>query len=155
MAGDFIDISDGSIKLMKRDIVSPTKGSVVYYRPDGSGRDSYIKDENGGFLGKDLIHANRNKPFETRDRMRFGMPAKSKVDAPHSKFTHYTSDGSGRDFYVSSNEGGNVHVPSWRDKVDFKFKSQLRSYNKTNNVRNNLFRQTRKEWICSLCHSLR
>ena len=27
---------------MQRNIVSPTKGSIVYYKSDGSGRDTYI-----------------------------------------------------------------------------------------------------------------
>jgi hypothetical protein len=51
---------------MQRNIVSPTIGSVVYYKPDGTGRDGYIENENGGFLGKDLIHKNRNKSIPER-----------------------------------------------------------------------------------------
>lgn len=51
---------------MQRNIVSPTKGSVVYYKPDGTGRDGYIENENGGFLGKDLIHEMRSKPIVTK-----------------------------------------------------------------------------------------
>lgn len=51
---------------MQRNIVSPTIGSVVYYKPDGTGRDGYIENENGGFLGKDLIHKNRTKSIPER-----------------------------------------------------------------------------------------
>lgn len=29
---------------MQRNIVSPTKGNVVYYKPDGTGRDTYIEN---------------------------------------------------------------------------------------------------------------
>ncbi len=32
------------------------EGKVVYYRSDGTGRDSYIRDHNGGLLTKDRIH---------------------------------------------------------------------------------------------------
>ena len=135
--------------------MSPTRGNVVYYRPDGSGRDSYIKDENGGFLGKDLIHAMRNRPSMSNERMRFGKPNRTKMDAPDNKFTHYVSDGSGRDFYVTTNEGGNVTVPRWRDKVDFKFKSSLREYNKLPVVSMSLFRLTQRDSTCSLCLSRR
>jgi len=41
---------------MKTDRVVPLDGKVVYYRSDGTGRDSYIRDHNGGLLTKDLIH---------------------------------------------------------------------------------------------------
>lgn len=101
---------------MQRNIVSPTKGSVVYYKPDGTGRDGYIQNENGGFLGKDLIHEMRSKPIVTKERMKFGKPNKTKIQyVQENKFPHYISDGSGRDFYVTCNEGGNTRVPRWRD----------------------------------------
>jgi hypothetical protein len=34
----------------------PVEGNVVYYRTDGTGRDSYIKNINGGLLSHDRIH---------------------------------------------------------------------------------------------------
>lgn len=34
----------------------PPEGKVAYYRSDGTGRDSYIRDHNGGLLTKDKIH---------------------------------------------------------------------------------------------------
>ena len=64
---------------MQRNIVSPTKGSIVYYKPDGTGRDGYIENENGGFLGKDLIHEKRNKPLLVKERMKFGKPVRNKI----------------------------------------------------------------------------
>ena len=121
---------------MRRNIVSPTVGNVVYYKPDGTGRDTYIENENGGFLGKDLIHEKRSKSMVDRQRMRFGKPVRSKQEYfPENKFPHYISDGSGRDFYVTSNDGGNVRVPRWRDEVGFKFRSTLRDYHKLPSVR--------------------
>lgn len=34
----------------------PVEGSVVYYKTDGTGRDSYIKNINGGLLSHDRMH---------------------------------------------------------------------------------------------------
>ena len=34
----------------------PPEGKVVYYRSDGTGRDSYIREHNGGLLTQDKIH---------------------------------------------------------------------------------------------------
>ncbi len=36
--------------------VVPVSGSVVYYKTDGTGRDSYIHTINGGLLSYDRIH---------------------------------------------------------------------------------------------------
>jgi hypothetical protein len=48
--------------------------------------------------------------------MKFGKPARNKIEyIAENKFVHYISDGSGRDFYVTQNDGGNVKVPRWRD----------------------------------------
>lgn len=41
---------------MQSDKVVPPEGRVVYYRSDGTGRDTYIRDHNGGLLSKDRIH---------------------------------------------------------------------------------------------------
>lgn len=34
----------------------PPEGKVPYYRSDGTGRDTYIRDHNGGLLSHDRIH---------------------------------------------------------------------------------------------------
>jgi hypothetical protein len=47
---------------MQRDIVVPVEGKVVYYKPDGTGRDTYIKNDNGGLLSHDAVHALKPKP---------------------------------------------------------------------------------------------
>lgn len=41
---------------MQTDRAVPPEGKVVYYRSDGTGRDTYIRDHNGGLLTKDRIH---------------------------------------------------------------------------------------------------
>lgn len=33
------------------------EGKVAYYRSDGTGRDTYIRDHNGGLLSKDRLHS--------------------------------------------------------------------------------------------------
>lgn len=40
----------------------PVEGKVVYYKTDGTGRDSYIHNINGGLLSHDQIH--RLKQFQ-------------------------------------------------------------------------------------------
>lgn len=42
--------------IMQTNRAVPPEGKVVYYRSDGTGRDSYIRDHNGGLLTKDRIH---------------------------------------------------------------------------------------------------
>ena len=54
-------------------------------------------------------------------------PASFREGAPN-KFPHYVSDGSGRDFYVTSTEGGNSCPFNWRNQTDFFFKSTLRRH---------------------------
>lgn len=53
----------------------PMLGKTVYYQSDGSGRDSYIKNINGGLLSHDRIHQLHNiisKPRPEK-RMAFGI----------------------------------------------------------------------------------
>ena len=35
----------------------PPEGKVAYYRSDGTGRDTYIREHNGGLLSKDRLHS--------------------------------------------------------------------------------------------------
>ena len=41
---------------MKTDRVVPISGNIIYYRTDGTGRDTYIHTMNGGLLSHDRIH---------------------------------------------------------------------------------------------------
>jgi hypothetical protein len=41
---------------MKTNRAVPVQGNVVYYKNDGTGRDSYIQNHNGGLLSYDRIH---------------------------------------------------------------------------------------------------
>ena len=118
----------------------PPEGRTVYYRSDGTGRDTYIRDHNGGLLSKDRIHKlNQFKPPRER-ALTFGQtkygkhPYEYNTGAPN-KFVHYISDGSGRDFYVGSTEGGNSNPHRWRNETDFYFKNTLRDNQKLPNVK--------------------
>ena len=69
---------------------------AVYYPPDGSGRDSYIRTDNGG---TNIIYKHQGVP-ELGNFMKFGPSAKAYKPASYTRFQKYASDGSGRDKYV-------------------------------------------------------
>ena len=51
-----LEQDDNNFIKMQTDRTVPPEGKVVYYRSDGTGRDTYIRDHNGGLLTKDRIH---------------------------------------------------------------------------------------------------
>ena len=111
----------------------PVEGKVAYYRSDGTGRDNYIRNHNGGLLSHDRIHQLKQlKPLPERKlsfgKTVYGRNSHSQREGGSGKFPHYISDGSGRDFYVKKTDGGNSRPFSWRDKTDFKFKASLRGH---------------------------
>lgn len=58
--------------IMKVDRVVAPLGKIPYYRSDGTGRDTYIRDHNGGLLSKDRLHSLcLPKPIKERS-MSFG-----------------------------------------------------------------------------------
>lgn len=89
----------------------------VSYHADGTGRDTYIKVHSGGFFKP---YAPVAAPPVTSFSMK-KLPNASPAPIMHAKPVHYRSDGSGRDFYVTCNEGGLAHQPSfWGVTKDFK-----------------------------------
>ncbi len=119
---------------MKTNRAVPPEGKVTYYKPNGTGRDSYIRDINGGLLSHDQIHAlkiqkpPKEKPFNFGKTAYNKHPWQYKSATERGKFNHYTSDGSGRDFYITSNEGGNSFPFRWRNQTDFRYKNGLRNH---------------------------
>ena len=111
----------------------PPEGKVAYYRSDGTGRDTYIRDHNGGLLSKDRLHSLcQFKPPKDKNLV-FGKTQYNRHPFTYqygasNKFPHYISDGSGRDYYVKNTEGGNSTPFRWRDQTDYFFKSTLRSH---------------------------
>lgn len=84
----------------------------IQYYPDGSGRDSYINSNSGGFsrfMPKQLIQGYSSYPrspvYNFRDLRKTSWAIK------------YKSDGSGRDTYIISNSGGLSY--DWKEGVKF------------------------------------
>ena len=75
---------------------------TTHYYNNGTGRDSYIHMDNGGFFAK-------YEPAKAPDLGTFGSPSKkfsypmSRVPAKH---VFYTSNGTGRDGYIGLSNGG-------------------------------------------------
>lgn len=120
--------------IMQTNRAVPPEGKVAYYRSDGTGRDTYIRDHNGGLLSKDRLHSlNQLKPQKERN-LTFGKAVYNRhptsfKEGGSNKFPHYVSDGTGRDYYVGSTEGGNSAPFRWRNQTDYYFKNTLRNHN--------------------------
>ena len=126
--------------LMQTDRAVPPEGKVVYYRSDGTGRDTYIRDHNGGLLTKDKIHKMcQFKPPRERNftfsQTKYGKHPFEYNKGGSNKFVHYISDGSGRDYYVGSTEGGNSNPHRWRNNTEFYFRNTLRDNQKLPKVK--------------------
>lgn len=95
----------------------------VYYPPDGMGRDSYIRTDNGG---TNAAFKCQGVP-ELGNYMKFG-PIVNKSYRPSSstKYHKYTSDGSGRDKYVVAGHGGQYNESDPNGVLLIKFRQTLR-----------------------------
>ena len=93
------------------------------YISDGSGRDSYITLESGGFI--------KTVPKgEAFARKASSSPRKFSPPFPRIEpsSVYYHSDGSGRDFYITHNNGGLTSPIQFGGKRDI-FKESLRNNN--------------------------
>ena len=94
---------------------------VSMYQTDGFGRDSYIKEPNGGFRRSwsNLFHSNYYNKMSLNDYL--------KSCNINPKFPIYRADGSGRDMYVKGNCGGFYHAQNF--PIHFsRFFGELRYY---------------------------
>lgn len=97
------------------------------YRSNGTGRDSYIYNNNGGF-------AVNRQPGSVHDSGSMHSPVKkvnrSKMSPVQNRPVHYMCDGSGRDGYIYTTHGGLTnnfqHNPGHST-----FFNQLRTYERT------------------------
>jgi hypothetical protein len=97
---------------------SPIQGKPLFYRGDGSGRDTYVLTDSGGNMkgGRMALTGSKFRPSSvSRSR---GDPVR--LDG---RPIHYRPDGSGRDNYISVNSGGIC-----RDSHEGSFMSNLRTY---------------------------
>lgn len=102
----------------------------IIYQPNGTGRDTYIYNDDGGF----------NKMKEPRPQFHPGgfLPGadhqrqyqKEKYPYIHSKPIMYPQDGSGRDTYVIIGNGGLTTSATKRKEYRIAFKDSLRQWNK-------------------------
>jgi hypothetical protein len=95
------------------------KMADVMYHINGSGRDTYIFSNNGGFSS--VMHqplTKCQKPGNFLPSVK-GSPAKYPNLAASSMPKRYLTDGTGRDIYIFTNDGGNTAVggQSIRDPV--------------------------------------
>ena len=69
---------------------------ITHYQPNGLGRDRYIASDNGGFGPLNLSES-------THRRQMVYSSFRSKLPAPRlaAAAFKYSSDGSGRDFYIT------------------------------------------------------
>lgn len=114
-------------------------GKPIFYRSDGTGRDSYVVRSNGGLLSQTMLRTVENAVAGSRKAdyipMRLG---KSKVEGMKKysmptvsdKFVHYHSDGTGRDSYVGWNHGGRIVNFDSKNNTESFFRTSLRSYHK-------------------------
>ena len=75
--------------------VLPIRGKTIFYQIDGSGRDTYISNNNGGLCAKKtcLVYDLGKFPVEPKTIQKSsGIAGKTMI---------YQSDGSGRDSYIS------------------------------------------------------
>ncbi len=68
----------------------------IYYPPDGTGRDSYIRTDNGG---TNIIYKCQGVS-EQGNFMKFGPMGRPFKPQSYTRFQKYASDGTGRDQYV-------------------------------------------------------
>ena len=102
----------------------------IIYKTNGTGRDTYIYNDDGGF----------NKMYEARPQFHPGgfLPGldhkkfyqREKHPYIHSKPIQYPQDGTGRDTYVKTTNGGLINPNLKHREYRQAFKASLRSYNK-------------------------
>ena len=90
------------------------------YFADGTGRDTFVKNDNGGFFK--AYHPVPASPVTTfRTKRKYDPPA----PVMKSRGVFYHSDGTGRDSYVTVNAGGLTNYGRVETYTD-RFKSSLR-----------------------------
>ena len=111
---------------LKRSLGRTLKSNISIYQIDGSGRDSYISYNNGGFW-KDNFISGKMKQREAASRKKYSLISLTRNPPPFK----YWSDGSGRDSYISYNEGGLVQKFTANNSIELS--SYLRNDNSVNN----------------------
>lgn len=82
---------------MERNAYTHLDPKRVLYKAEGTGRDTYISFNSGGFTTKNLVC--KSGRFATSSR-------NGSASSQFAKSLRYTSDGTGRDGYVTITDGG-------------------------------------------------
>ena len=101
----------------------------IHYEPSGSGRDSYVIMNNGGFT-RDTLPMSARMPQDIR--LNAYLP-KAKNGATGARPVRYQPNGSGRDHYIAHNDGGNAPAKPITNHIGSgdRFGAHLRSYDVT------------------------
>jgi hypothetical protein len=99
-----------------------SKRQSIYYPPDGSGRDAYIRTDNGG---TNIAYRLQGVP-ELGNFMKFGPSKKGYRPGSYTRYQKYLSDGSGRDKYVVSGHGGQYNEEDENSLLLIKFRETMR-----------------------------
>ncbi|CAI2380273.1 unnamed protein product [Moneuplotes crassus] len=103
-----------------------THGKTLYYKTDGTGRDTYIKSDNGGMTSViSPVKWPEVGTFTTKNQYASPSPTKP------IPIVYYRSDGSGRDNYITSSSGG-FHPEAMGKRVDHHFLGTLRASRPSN-----------------------
>ena len=104
----------------------PMRDVGVQYKTNGTGRDTYIYCNNGGYSDVSYGPNVYAKPGRMLPQLRYEGSAEKKpyID---SKAVHYRQNGSGRDTYILFNNGGYSN-PNQLADYRVAFKNSLRQY---------------------------
>lgn len=110
----------------------PHHGKPLHYRTDGTGRDGYIFQHDGGFVSQDhlnclALQTRDHSPRFTFARRKYLRPKVGLESTGNNRFVHYVSDGTGRDNYVGRTEGGNATPYDWKETTEHRFLASLRT----------------------------
>ncbi|CAG9322606.1 unnamed protein product [Blepharisma stoltei] len=92
---------------------------TLYYRTDGSGRDTYIAYDNGGVFQS-------TAKFPSSQTAKSVIRPRSSYSRPSAKSLRYAPDGSGRDSYIKCGDGG-LHASSTPKDFLSTFRESLRT----------------------------
>ena len=95
----------------------------VHYFADGTGRDTFVGMDNGGFM-KSYKPAAATPVTSFVQKRRYDFPS----PVIHSRAVQYHSDGTGRDSYIGFNKGGLAVYGSKTIKQEQAFRQGLRQH---------------------------
>ena len=106
-----------------------TAGRAKIYSTDGSGRDTYVSCNSGGFsMVNQNAPATKNGTFgATQGRVSPQHIGRGGGQGSTGKYINYERNGTGRDSYIACNQGGFASNYSFHNDRDAYVKS-LRSY---------------------------